>query len=129
MTVQLSARFDSRDAADLAVARLRRSGIIFDIADISKISGDLPSDSGFPGSMVNIVYPYSLINSMDTLPGYVYGGQRFGARALVASDGSRINPDFDKGDAILKIDVHDYQLESARSILRSAHGYSIHTFS
>jgi hypothetical protein len=123
MLVQLSARFSSPDDADAALRRLRRSGISFELADISGCARDIPA-SGFPGAMVNIVYPYSMINSMDTVPGYVLGGQRIGARALISSDGLPIGR-APMGEATLKINVPREKSESAAAILRSAHGYGV----
>jgi hypothetical protein len=46
MTIELSANFVSRDAADLALMRLRQGGLAFSVMDIRPVSGRTSPEAG-----------------------------------------------------------------------------------
>lgn len=119
MTSQLTARFESRDAAELAISRLRRSGMTFSVAKLTPAVKSSGND--LAESMVNVVFPYNQasISPLGATNGGMY--PHMGMRAMMKGDPER------SGGAVLRIRVGDSSLERAREILRSSHGTEIRT--
>jgi len=111
---KLTATFSDRDSADLALMRLRRRGVDFQVLRLDTPSRRRSTD--FPGEMVNIVYPYGLGSGTPVGSSNLMGQPTIGARALL----SRQTPP--EGEATLCLAVRANQLSQAREILRSAGG-------
>lgn len=116
MTSQLIASFDNTDAAELAVSKLRRSGLSFTVLQVSPAARQ--ADNDFPGSTVNVVYPYDLssVNPLGSVGGV---SPLIGARAMLNSTSAP------EGEVQLRVKVEKEDLTRAREILRSAHGLGI----
>ena len=112
MTTQITAVFDDRDGADLALMRLRRNGIEFSIAEMKapdrKVRGDMPLLGISPG--------YGTASPAESvLPGQMYAAV-LGSRAAMERSASAA------GRARLAVNVRTDQVLRAREIIASAKG-------
>lgn len=111
MTTQLTAVFDDRDGADLALMRLRRNGIEYAVASLRaperRAESDMPLIGMSPG--------YGLALSDGVSAGEMYAAV-LGSRA--ASRRGRAAA----GQARLTLDVRSDQVLRAREIIATAKG-------
>ena len=114
MTAQLTARFDSRDAADLALMRLRRSGVPFTV-------GGLTVGGAGAGAAIEAFspYPVTMTNQLGAMDPAI---PHLGARALMARTGGT-----EGGSALLQLRLPAEALPRAREIIRTALGRDIRT--
>lgn len=110
MTTQLSAVFDDREGADLALMRLRRNGIEYSVADIRAPAKQRPSDMPLLGT--------SLADGVSTggvLPGQMYAAV-LGSRAVAERTSAA------EGQAKLTLNVRSDQVLRAREIIATVKG-------
>ncbi len=112
MTTQLTAVFDDRDGADLALMRLRRNGIEYSIAELKAPERGAKSDM----PLLDMSPSYSLSAATDGVsPGEMYAavlGSRAAARRAAAS----------AGQARLTLNVRTEQVLRAREIIATVKG-------
>ncbi len=111
LTTQLTAVFDDRDGADLALMRLRRNGIEYSVASLRaperRAASDMPLIGMSPG--------YGLAASDGVSAGEMYAavlGSRAVSRRSMAA----------QGQARLTLDVRSDQVLRAREIIATAKG-------
>lgn len=108
----VTARFDDRDSADLALMRLRRSGVRFDFTGLLVNGGERRMNA-------EVFSPYSV--NMTNQPG---ASDPFfppvGSRAIFSREA-----DIPRRDVILKLRVSGDDIPRARDILRSVGGRHI----
>lgn len=111
MTTQLTAVFDDRDGADLALMRLRRNGIDFSVAELKApekgVSSDMP--------MLNMSPAYGLSMTDGVSPGEVYAAV-LNSRAVMERSASAA------GQARLTVNVRADQVLRAREIIATVKG-------
>ena len=111
MTTQLTAVFDDRDGADLALMRLRRNGIEFSVAELKapnrRVSSDMP--------LVDMSPQYGLAMTEGIAPGQMYSAV-LGSRAVMRRAAAAA------GQARLTLDVRTDQVLRAREIIATAQG-------
>ncbi len=111
MTTQLTAVFDDRDGADLALMRLRRNGIEYSIAELRaperKAQGDMP--------LLNMSAGHGLLATDGIEPGAMYSAV-LGSRAVTQRAAARA------GQARLTLNVRTDQVLRAREILATVKG-------
>lgn len=108
----VTARFEDRDSADLALMRLRRSGVSYEY-------GGLLTSGGERKVTAQVFSPYSptMTNSLGSSDFFF---PQIGSRAIFSREDS-----LPKGDVILKISVSGEDISRARDVLRSCGGYGI----
>ena len=111
MTTQITAVFDDRDGADLALMRLRRNGIEYSIAEMR--APDRKAKSDMP--LVNMNPSYGLTASDSILPGEVYAAV-LGSRAVMERTSAAA------GRARLTLNVRTVQVLRAREIISTVKG-------
>ena len=112
MTNQLTASFDDREGADLALMRLRRSGIAFSVAELRAPERRRQSDMPLLNMSANFGFPTAL----DTVqPGQVYNAV-LNSRAAMARGAAAA------GQARLTLNVRADQVLRAREIIAGAKG-------
>lgn len=111
MTTQITAVFDDRDGADLALMRLRRNGIEYSIAEMR--APDRKAKSDMP--LVNMNPSYGLTASDSILPGEVYAAV-LGSRAVMERTSAAA------GQARLTLNVRADQALRAREIISTVKG-------
>ena len=108
----VTARFDDRDSADLALMRLRRSGVRFDFTGLLINGGERGANAG-------VFSPYSI--NMVNQPG---ASDSFfppvGSRAIFSNETS-----VPKREVLLKLLVSGEDIPQARDIIRSVGGRHI----
>ena len=112
MTTQITAVFDDRDGADLALMRLRRNGVEFSVQDLRapdrKARGDMPLLGMGPG--------FGTASPVESvLPGQMYAAV-LGSRAAMERSAAAA------GQARLTVNVRTDQVLRAREIIASAKG-------
>ena len=111
MTTQITAVFDDRDGADLALMRLRRNGIEYSIAEMRapdrKAKSDMPLLSMSPS--------YGLMAADGFMPGEVYAAV-LGSRAAMERTRAAA------GQAKLTLNVRTDQVLRAREIISTVKG-------
>ena len=111
MTTQMTAVFDDRDGADLALMRLRRNGIEYSIAEIKapdrKVKSDMP--------LLNMSPSYGLTATDGILPGEMYAAV-LNSRAVMERNASYA------GQARLTLNVRADQVLRAREIISTVKG-------
>jgi hypothetical protein len=123
MSVQIEAHFDSRDAADFAVARLRRNGISFNISDIRPARGrQHPSDHTIGG--VSMLFPFVQGDIVSTNSVNTWF-EPYGSRAILAFGDHEFSGIPESSETVVSVSVADSSAERAEAILRNAHGYGI----
>lgn len=111
MTTQLTAVFDDRDGADLALMRLRRNGIEYAVADLRAPARKRPSDMPLLGAA-------SIADGVSTggvLPGQMYA-------AVLASQAVSERTSAAAGQAKLTLNVRTDQVLRAREIIATVKG-------
>ena len=111
MTTQLTAVFDDRDGADLALLRLRRNGIDYSVAEL-KSPGRSRTD---PSGLNELTPPYGLSAGSAVTPGEMYSAV-LGSRAVMQR--SAVN----RGQARMTLNVNTDQVLRARAIICSVKG-------
>ena len=112
MTTQLTAVFDSRDGADLALMRLRRNGIDYSVAELR--APERKARSEMP--LMNMSSSYGLgLASDEPAPGEVYSAV-LNSRAVSQRTAAAA------GQARLTLDVRTDQVLRAREIISTAKG-------
>ena len=112
MTTQLTAVFDDRDGADLALMRLRRNGIEFSVADLRATDKRVKSDMPLLGMSSS----FRLDQTTDAvLPGEMYAAV-LGSRAAVERSAAAA------GQARLTVNVRTDQVLRAREIISTVKG-------
>lgn len=114
---KLTAKFDDRDSADLALMRLRRHGIDFKVEKLDFQAKH--ADTDFPGSMVNVVYPYGIGSAEPVGSSHISSLPNVGARALFSRN------ELPTSHATLHLDVRGTQLGRAQEIIRLAGGRNV----
>ncbi|MCD7846124.1 MAG: hypothetical protein LUG57_09835 [Oscillospiraceae bacterium] len=111
MTTQLTAVFDDRDGADLALMRLRRGGIEYSIAELKA------PERGAGGQMplVDMSPSYGLAMTDGIPPGEVYAAV-LNSRAVMERSAAAA------GKARLTVNVRTDQVLRAREIISSVKG-------
>lgn len=112
MTTQITAVFDDRDGADLALMRLRRNGIDYSVAELRaperKAQSDMP--------LMNMSSSYGLSMAADGVsPGEMYNAV-LGSRAVTQRSAASA------GQARLTLNVRTDQVLRAREIISTAKG-------
>ena len=111
MTTQLTAVFDDRDGADLALMRLRRNGIEYSITEMRapdrKVKSDMPLLGMLPST--------SLSNGLGVAPGEMYAAV-LGSRAVMERTAAKA------GSARLTLNVRTDQVLRAREIIATVKG-------
>lgn len=116
MQTTITAVFDSVDAAELAISRLRRSIPGFQVETAGGAGSASPADAACTAS---IFYPYQPINlPTDYVNQYNY---ELGGRVLFTADILGI-PLYHDGETELKIRVEEASAGRARSLLVNAGG-------
>ncbi len=119
MQTTITAVFDSVDAAELAISRLRRSVSDFQVETRGGASGATPADAPYTAS---ILYPYQPINlPTDYVNQYNY---ELGGRVLFTADILGV-PIYHDGETELKIRVAEASADRARSLLVNAGGHRV----
>ena len=111
MTTQLTAVFDDRDGADLALMRLRRNGIEFSVADLRAPDRKLRSDMPLLGMSPS----FQLTQTDSVLPGEMYAAV-LGSRAAMERSAAAA------GQARLTVNVRTDQVLRAREIIATVKG-------
>ena len=112
MTTQITAVFDERDGADLALMRLRRNGIDYSIAELRAPERRPPSDM----PLMNMSASYGLPLASDGVPpGEMYRAV-LGSRAVTQRSAAAA------GQARLTLNVRTDQVLRAREIISTAKG-------
>ena len=112
MTTQLTAVFDDRDGADLALMRLRRNGIEYSIAEMK--APDRKAKSDMP--LLNMSPSYGLtVADNGVLPGEMYAAV-LGSRAVMERNAASA------GQARLTLNVRADQVLRAREIISTVKG-------
>ena len=112
MTTQLTAVFDDRDGADLALMRLRRNGIEYSITEMR--APDRKAKSDMP-LLLNMSPSYGLTAVDGVQPGEVYA-------AVLASRAVKERSAVTAGQARLTLNVRGDQVLRAREIIATAGG-------
>ncbi len=112
MTTQITAVFDDRDGADLALMRLRRNGIEFSVADMRapdrRARGDMP--------LLGMSPSYGVPSAVDSvLPGQMYAAV-LNSRAVMERSAAAA------GQARLTVNVRTDQVLRAREIISTVKG-------
>ena len=111
MTTQMTAVFDDRDGADLALMRLRRNGIEYSIAELKaperKVKSDMP--------LLDMSPSYGLGVSQGLTPGEMYAAV-LNSRAVMERSSAGA------GQARLTLNVRADQMLRAREIIASVKG-------
>ena len=111
MTTQLTAVFDDRDGADLALMRLRRNGIEYSIAEMR--APDRRTKSDMP--LLNMSPSYGLTATDGILPGEMYAAV-LNSRAVMERSAASA------GQARLTLNVRADQVLRAREIIATVKG-------
>ena len=111
MTTQLTAVFDDRDGADLALMRLRRNGIEYSIAEMR--APDRKTKSDMP--LLNMSPSYGLTATDGILPGEMYAAV-LNSRAVMERSAASA------GQARLTLNVRADQVLRAREIIATVKG-------
>ena len=111
MTTQLTAVFDDRDGADLALMRLRRNGIEYSIAEMR--APDRKTKSDMP--LLNMSPSYGLTATDGILPGEMYAAV-LGSRAVMERSAASA------GQARLTLNIRTDQVLRAREIISTVKG-------
>ena len=111
MTTQLTAVFDDRDGADLALMRLRRNGIEYAVADLR--APDRRRQSDMPLLGAGLADGASAIGGV--LPGQMYAAV-LGSRAVLERTAASA------GQARLTLNVRSDQVLRAREIIATVKG-------
>ncbi len=112
MTTQLTAVFDDRDGADLALMRLRRNGIDYSVAELRapdrKVRNEMP--------LLNMSSSYGLSMAADGVsPGAMYSAV-LGSRAVTQRSAAGA------GQARLTLNIRTDQVLRAREIIATVKG-------
>ncbi len=111
MTTQLTAVFDDRDGADLALMRLRRNGIEYSIEEMRapdrKVKSDMP--------LLNMSPSYGLTMTDSIMPGEMYA-------AVLSSRAVMERSAVSAGQARLTLNVRADQVLRAREIIATVKG-------
>ena len=112
MTTQLTAVFDDRDGADIALMRLRRNGVDYSVAELRapdrKVRSDMP--------LLDLSPSYGLSAASDGVsPGQMYAAV-LGSRAVTQRSAASA------GQARLTLNVRTDQVLRAREIIDSVKG-------
>ena len=111
MTTQLTAVFDDREGADLALMRLRRNGIEFSISDLRapdrRVKSDMP--------LLGMGMPYDTVSPGGVGPGQMYAAV-LGSRAAMERAAASA------GQARLTVNVRTDQVLRAREIIATVKG-------
>ena len=111
LTTQLTAVFDDRDGADLALMRLRRNGIEYSVAELRA-----PDRKQSPELMpMNMSAGYGLSMTDGVSPGEMYAAV-LGSRAVTRRSAAAA------GQARLTLNVRTDQVLRAREILSTVKG-------
>ena len=111
MTTQLTAVFDDRDGADLALMRLRRNGIEYSIAEMK--APDRKAKSDMP--LLNMSPSYGLTATDGIPPGEMYAAV-LNSRAVMERNAASA------GQARLTLNVRGDQVLRAREIISTVKG-------
>ena len=111
MTTQMTAMFDDRDGADLALMRLRRNGIEYSIQELKaperKMKSDMP--------LLDMSPSYGLGVSQGVTPGDMYG-------AVLSSRAVMERSSAGSGQASLTLNVRADQVLRAKEIIAGVKG-------
>ena len=111
MTTQLTAVFDDRDGADLALMRLRRNGIEYSITEMK--APDRKAKSDMP--LLNMSPSYGLTAADGISPGEMYAAV-LNSRAVMERNAASA------GQARLTLNVRADQVLRAREIISTVKG-------
>ncbi len=111
MTTQLTAVFEDRDGADLALMRLRRNGIEYSVADLR--APDKKRKSDMP--LVDMAPSYGLDATDAVTSGEMYAAV-LNSRAVMERNAPNV------GQARLTLDVRSDQVLRAREIISTVKG-------
>lgn len=111
LTTQLTAVFDDRDGADLALMRLRRNGIDYSIAELKAPEKKPAGSLGMAENNMS----YGLSAGSAVSPGEMYAAV-LGSRAVMQR--SAVN----RGRSKLTLNVNSEQVLRARAIICSVKG-------
>ncbi|HHU05489.1 MAG TPA: hypothetical protein GXZ65_03280 [Clostridiales bacterium] len=128
MSVQLQAHFENEEHANLAVNRLRQSGIIFEILDLkpaaARWKADTDTERVSPAATFNKA-PEGFVTSYPT--GMPF--QHMCARAFMATNSTKPVRPHSANETLLRIKVSERSFGNAQRIIRQAQGYGIKVLS
>ena len=114
MTKQLTAKFESPDAAELAQSNLRRAGIAFSVVEI--IPAIRPGTMGLQKDSGGITLPFGEMGilqwgaSFGDISPHPWGRNALGGSPAYA------------GETLLRINVDSKNLDNAKAIMRTSYG-------
>ncbi len=111
MTTQITAVFDDRDGADLALMRLRRNGIDYSIAELRAPDRKAPNEM----PILNMSASYGLSMTDGIAPGEMYSAV-LNSRAVTQRSAAAA------GQARLTLNVRTDQVLRAREIISTVKG-------
>ncbi len=111
MTTQITAVFDDRDGADLALMRLRRNGIEYSVEELRAPDRRVPSDM----PLIDMSPRYGLTAQDGVTAGEMYA-------AVLGSRAARERSAAAQGSARLTLDVRSDQVLRAREIIATVKG-------
>lgn len=124
MSIQLESHFESDELANLAVNRLRQSGMIFEVLDLKPAAARWKADPETENMSPSATFskaPEGFVTSFPTgLP-----FQHVCARAFMATNSMKAAKPANAGGILLRIKVSDKSLGKAEKIIRQAQGYGL----
>jgi len=124
MGIQLEAHFESEELANLAINRLRQSGMIFEVLDLKPAAArwkvEQETDNMSPSATFSRP-PEGFVTSYPTgLP-----FQHICARAFMATNGVKAVTPPSKNEILLRIKVSEKSFGKAEKIIRQTKGYGL----
>ena len=121
MNDNMTVIFDTLDSAEIAISRLRKSGIDFRV----RVRDDLREGST-PASaplVANLYFPFQPVNNVLNSPVYMYDNS-LGSRVMYTSDILGL-PIYGGGETEVHISVSNEKTDIVRSILVNSGGHFV----
>jgi len=124
MSVQIQAHFEDEEHANLAINRLRQSGIIFEILDLKPVAARWKADPDTENLSASATFSKATEGFVTSYPtGMPF--QHMCAKAFMATNGTRPIRPHSANETLLRIKVSERGFGSAQRIIRQAQGYGI----
>lgn len=124
MSIQLQAYFENDELANLAVNRLRQSGMIFEVLDLKPTAARWKADPDMDNVSPNATLskaPEGFVTSYPT--GMPF--QHMCSRAFMATNNVKAGRPNRKSEILLRLKVSEKGLVKAERIVRQARGYGL----
>jgi|GEM_PF-790804 len=124
MSIQIQAHFENEELANLAVNRLRQSGMVFEILDLKPVAARWKADpetERFSPTATFSKPPEGFVTSYPT--GMPF--QHICARAFMATNGPKPMKARSANETLLCIKVSEKNFGNAERIIRQTQGYGI----